>query len=608
MAYITGEGRRQNILFPEQLDDYIREDNPVRIFDAFVDSLDMECLGVVRAVAAAEGRPGYDPRDMLKLYVYGYFNNLRSSRRLQRESGRNVELMWLINKLRPDFRTIADFRKDNKHALKAVFREFNRVCDQMGLYSKEYIAIDGSKFKGVNAKDRNFTRSKLDDRLERLEGQIEEYLRLLEKTDKEEGDERQFSREEIAEKVKSLKERKERYEGYEQTLEQTGEKQLSLTDSEARLMKFHEGYGVGYNVQTAVDAGSHLIADFVVTDHGTDHGLLESVAGGVKEAFGLERIEAVADKGYQDREDLMRCLEEGIIPHVFPAEGEDGFELETAYEGGEIGEEERRSGRPEDIKRCIRAGVIPVVYTGVIPEIEVVEKQEYVKAEGDTVASPGVPENEWAGEEEDTGVAGEAGGSERAQEEVREEGPTGEASGTAGFPAEEDLRSLAAEGYFMRDLERNLVYCPGGKILRAKSERKDGTVRYGNKLACKGCTRKCTASKYKEVDFAPGDTCIACKAWGQSGAEKQRKNRNGRRVSRKTKVVRLYFTVDRKKLEQRKCLSEHPFGTVKRALDSSYLLLKGKVKATAELSLTFTAYNMKRAISMLGARKLLAML
>jgi transposase len=343
-------------------------------------------------------------------------------------------------------------------------------------------------------------------------------------------------------------------------------------------MKFHEGYGVGYNVQTAVDAGSHLIADFVVTDHGTDHGLLESVAGGVKAAFGLERIEAVADKGSQDRDDLMRCLEGGIVPHVFPAEGEDGFELETAYEGREIGEEERKSGKAEDIKRCIRAGVIPEVYTGMITEIGVVEKQEYVKVERDTAGEP-----EW--------------------EEAREEAP-----GTAGFPAGEDLRVLAAEGYFVRDLERNLVYCPGGKILRAKSEKKGGTVRYCNKLACKGCTRKCTASKYKEADFAPGDTRIACKACGQNGEEKQRKNRNGPRVSRKVKVVRLYFKVDRKKLEQRKCLSEHPFGTVKRAMDSSYLLLKGKVKATAELSLTFMAYNMKRAISMLGARKLLAML
>jgi transposase len=182
-SYIIGADRQQKILFPESVEEYIEAENPVRLFDGFVEALDMSGCGFNRALPAREGRPGYDPRDMLKLYIYGYFNKIRSSRKLEKEAGRNVELMWLVGKLVPDFRSIADFRKDNKKALKEVFREFNRFCDGLGLYTKEYISIDGSKFKALNAKDRNFTLSKLDDRLKRLDEHIEEYMGQLDSSD-----------------------------------------------------------------------------------------------------------------------------------------------------------------------------------------------------------------------------------------------------------------------------------------------------------------------------------------------------------------------------------------------------------------------------------------
>ncbi len=368
MKYISGVDRRQMLLFPESLDEYISDDNPVKVFDAFVNTLDMEQCGFVRSMPAAEGRPGYDPRDLLKLYIYGYFNKIRSSRSLEKESHRNVEIMWLLKKLTPNFRTIADFRKDNKNALKNVFKEFNRLCDKMNLYSKEYISIDGSKFKAVNAKDRNFTLNKLDDRLKRLDNQIDEYLMLIDRVDREEKSERTFIKEEIEEKIERLKARKETYAGYRDEMEASGERQKSITDSEAKLMKMRNGYGVAYNIQTAVDAQSHLIAGFVVTNHPTDYGMIKEVANSVREDFGLENIEVVADKGYRDSKDLIDCLENGIIPNVFPTNNMIHIDLQTEYEDSEISEEKKASKNPKDIKECLRAGIIPDIYKDIVIE------------------------------------------------------------------------------------------------------------------------------------------------------------------------------------------------------------------------------------------------
>jgi transposase len=267
---------------------------------------------------------------------------------------------------------------------------------------------------------------------------------------------------------------------------------------------------------------------------------------------------------------MMNCLEAGIIPHVFPAKGSDGFDLETEYEEREIGEAQRNSRDAADIKDCLRAGVIPAVYQEVITKAEVVEKKIYVR---------------------DETVEGEAAIPEDAH-----------------IPDEDALLEKAREGYFIRDITKDVVYCPGGALLRAKSTKKHGEVRYCNKLACTHCKSRCTKSKYKEVDFKPGDTEVACAACGQDGKAKAVKKRTGGKRQKTVKVVRLHFKVDRKKLDNRKCLSEHPFGTVKRALDSAYLLLKGTEKVTGELSLTFMAYNIKRAISMLGAGGLLGAL
>jgi transposase len=277
MSYKKGEDRRQYTMVPDCIDDYVGADSPCRVFDVFINMLDMKKPGFDRSTPAVEGRPGYDPRDLLKLYVYGYYYGMRSSRKLERECKCNIEVMWLLNRLTPNFRTISDFRKDNKSALKSTFKAFNRKCLDLSLFSRSFISIDGSKFKACNSKDRNFTLSKLDDRISRLDIHMEEYLKEPDDCDAAETDGLCLSREELERRIAICRERREQYERYRTCMEENGLSQLSLTDPEAKLMKTGEGFGVCYNIQTGVDAGSHLISGFEVTDHPTDHGLVTPV-------------------------------------------------------------------------------------------------------------------------------------------------------------------------------------------------------------------------------------------------------------------------------------------------------------------------------------------
>ena len=565
MAYISGVNRDQMVLFPESLDEYIDENNSTRVIDAFVNQLDIESAGFLRYVPAKEGRPGYDPRDILKLYIYGYFNKIRSSRKLMAECKRNVEVMWLLNKLVPDFRTIADFRKDHPTALKCVFQSFVRLCDSMGLYAKDMVSIDGSKFKAVNSKDRNFTLGKLDDRIKWIDENISEYLSALEKNDKEEVDDAVFSKEQIEKKIQELKDRRELYNSYLKEMIAAGETQKSLTDPEARLMKFNGKFDVGYNVQTAVDSGKHLIADFVVTNHPMDSGLLCKVAESTRELLGVETIEAVADKGYRKPEDLQKCLEKGIVPNVYLPDDKYNYTFEMDYEASEITEEIKNSKKPEDIKKCLSAGIIPIVYDNINLTLEVVEKTVKEKPEeaGQNVAE--LPDN---------------------------------------------VEILLQAGYFVRDKEKDTVTCPMGFILRKISMNR-GNDRYYNKMACAECKNKCTKSKFQTVDFKPGQYKVKSRSrikkvipevdnTTKENAEPKEKQR-----TKKKTVVIMRFVPDGNKLKQRKCLSEHPFGTVKRWHDGSYLLLKGKKKATCELALSFLVYNLKRAINELGVQGIL---
>src|SRR5271155_5341082 len=259
--FVVGEDRRQGVLLPEFLDDWVSEENPVRAIEAFVDELDLAGLGFAGVEPAWTGRPGYHPSLLLKLYVYGYLNQIASSRRLEREAGRNVELMWLTGRLAPDFKTIADFRKDNGPAIRATCRRFVEMCRRLNLFAHAVAAIDGSKVKAVNARDKNFTRAKLRKRMEQVEASIERYLSALETADRQEGELAEAKSARLKDKIASLRDQMRKFKALEVAVDAAPDKQISLTDPDARSMATSgKGTGVvGYNVQAAVDTQHHLI-------------------------------------------------------------------------------------------------------------------------------------------------------------------------------------------------------------------------------------------------------------------------------------------------------------------------------------------------------------
>jgi len=313
--FIEGQDRSQVTLLPECLDDYIGEDNPVRVVDAFVDELDLEALGFEGATAAATGRPSYHPSVLLKLYVYGYLNRIQSSRRLEREAERNVELMWLTGRLAPDFKTIADFRHDNGVGIRNVCRRFVELCRELKLFSQAVVAVDGSKFKAVNARDRNFTPGKVQKRQEQIEESIKRYLDALDTADRTQAPaEFQAKAEHLQDKLRTMREQMRRMHGIEQQLKHEPDGQLSLTDPDARSMATSgRGSGiVGYNVQVAVDAKHHLIVAHEVTNSGSDRAQLAPMAAAAREAMGKKKLQAVADRGYYSAPQIKACDDAGI--------------------------------------------------------------------------------------------------------------------------------------------------------------------------------------------------------------------------------------------------------------------------------------------------------
>lgn len=317
MGYIEGQDRNQLILFPENLDDYIRDDNPVRVINEYIDQLDIQRLGFKRAIKPLLGRPSYNPRDLLKLYLYGYLNTIRSSRRLEHEAIRNVEVMWLLKKLTPDFKTIADFRKDNKKALKLVFRDFTKLCDQWNLFGKELVAVDGSKIRASNSKKNNYNIKKLDKHIKYIDEKIDKYLQELDKTDTVEACDKKPTVEEIREKLEELKNRKQKHEQYKNQLTQSGENEISTVDPDARLMcNNNNNVNVSYNLQTTVDSKHKLIVDFKITKNPNDISELDNMAIRAKKLFGGKDFEVLADKGYYKAEDLRKCVGRGITPYV----------------------------------------------------------------------------------------------------------------------------------------------------------------------------------------------------------------------------------------------------------------------------------------------------
>ena len=486
MNIIKGEDRDQITLFPDTKDNYISDDNPVRVIDAYIDSLDLKKLGFVNIEPNKVGAPMYPAKTMLKIYVYGYMNKIRSSRKLENETIRNVEMMWLTKKLTPDHKTISRFRQNNPNALKNVFKNFNRLISKLGLFGKELLAVDGSRFKAVNSKENNYNQKKIADRIQRLDQKINTYMESLDKNDEEESNvDKKFSAEEINQIIEGLNEQKKQYEDMAAKLEETEETQISTVDPDARRMSRKYGNtDVGYNIQTAVDSKYKMLAEFDVTNSITDYGHLSTTAEKAKELLEVESIKTTADKGYDSATDIAECLMNGIEPHVT---------------------------MDEDITICIEA-----------------ETDEREKI------------------------------------------------------------TTQSNGRIVYIKDRNIAICPMGKILYPSSfNKKKKEARFLNKKACNRCDSKCCKSKHKFFSKR-----MKQKDWSKSYNDQD------------LKIKQVTVKRDLSILKKRKAIVEHPFGTIKRAFDSGYCLTKGLNNVVGEFSLTFLAYNLKRAINILGSKQL----
>lgn len=568
MPYQKELNRKQ--VFFTCLEDLISEDSHARIIDCFIDSLDLKSMGFSKSVPAVEGRPSFSASNLLKLFLYGFRHSLNSSRKLEEACRINIEVKWLLKGLEPDFRTISNFRRDNIMHLKKVFFEFNRrllVTLETGFY-----AIDGTKIQANNSKKRNFTANKLDDKIAKLNEATVFYIKQVEEYDSIDNEldpNHKFTKAELEEKVEKYREKTELFLKKRKEMEEKGLTQISLTDSDSKLMNTRNGFSMSYNVQTAVDSKTHIIKDFKVTDRPSDFGLLSETIDRTKKEKADEIVEVVADKGYECSEDMVECLEKGVIPNVISKSKKQGYELETKYEASEIDENTIKSRKADDIKKCLRAAVIPEVYKDYISDIKVTEKKNLLKEDES-------PESEL---------------------------PVYKMS-------EQEMRERALKGYFVRDAERNIVYCPGGFTLRAKSFRRNGSVVYANRVACKKCplSNICnkTKSPFKEVEFSKDSLEKPCKGFIPK-SETISGNKTKRKLV-KTKVVKFIFKPDSEKMNKRKNIAEHPFGTIKRNLNGYYFLLRNKIKTTGEFALFSLSYNFKIALNMLGFNKMMAIM
>jgi len=359
--FVEGEDRKQGVLLPEYLDDYVSENNPARVIDVFVDELDLGSLGFEGVVPEATGRPGYHPGVLLKIYVYGYLNQIQSSRRLEREAQRNVEMMWLTGRLAPDFKTIADFRKDNGAAIRATCRRFIMLCRQLDLFAPAIVAIDGSRFKAVNTRDKNFTRASIQRRMAQVEASIDRYMSALETADRHEGDVAQAKTVRLRDKIASLKARMQALKTLEVAVHAAPDQQVSLTDPDARAMATNgKGTGiVGYNVQTAVDTTHHLIVAHEVTNIGHDRGQLSGMANKAKTEMGAEALDVLADRGYFSGEEILACEPIGVTPYV-PKPLTSGAKAD-----GRFGKQDFIYIPEEDVYRCPAGQRLPRHFTAV---------------------------------------------------------------------------------------------------------------------------------------------------------------------------------------------------------------------------------------------------
>ena len=482
--HVNGTHRDQTVVFPNTIDQYVEKENPIRFIDAFVDSLNQEKLGFKQSIPADTGRPSYNPSDLLKLYLYGYLNQVRSSRKLEKECHRNVEVMWLMKKLAPDHKTIADFRKENVDCIKGVFKEFVYLCRSLDLYGAQLVAIDGTKFKAVNSRSNNLNEKAVALRLKKTEEKIAEYLKEMDQNDTADSPEDESIKiDGLNEKIGKLEEEKQRYEQIQNQMKATGQREVSLVDPDSRLMRVDsQRLEVGYNIQTSVDAKRHLIVDFDVINNSTDHHQLVKDAMAAKQMLDVDQLDVVSDKGFYVEKDLRDCEAEGL--RVFMP--------------------------------------IPAV---VNPHMRF-----------------GVPEPEFY----------------------------------------TDL--------FAYDSVRDVYTCPAGWEMgfwKRSSKGKDVGGRLYRTRSCFFCSlrERCTRNKRGRIIY---------RSEYEGSVERLR--------------ARLESSEGKRNLRLRRMLVEHPFGTMKRAFNQGYLLLKGLRKVKGEVGFTMLAYNMRRAINILGVGLLIALL
>jgi transposase len=358
--FVEGTDREQSTLFPECLEDWIDENNPVRVIDVFVDELDLAELGFDGVAPETTGRPGYHPSVLLKLYIYGYLNRVQSSRRLEREALRNVEVMWLTGRLAPDHKTIADFRKDNGGAIRQVCARFIELCRAMGLLTEASVAIDGSKFKAVNNRDKNFTRAKMDRRMAQIEESVARYLQQLDTADRQEPSEAlQTKTSRLKDKIAKLKQQMQHLKELRVQMLAAPDQQISLTDPDARSMATSgRGSGVvGYNVQVAVETKHHLIVTHEVTNSGSDRAQLANMAKAAKAVLAVGKLDAVADRGYFSGEEILACDNAGVTV-TLPKPMTSGMMAR-----GRFGKQDFRYVADEDVYICPAGETLPYRYT-----------------------------------------------------------------------------------------------------------------------------------------------------------------------------------------------------------------------------------------------------
>lgn len=541
MRYVEGINRCLRELLPPSLEERIAANHPIRVIDAFVEGLDIESMDFEHAEPLSTGRPAYDPRDLLKLYLYGYTNRVRSSRRLMRECERNLEVMWLLNSLTPDFRTISDFHKDNRKAMKAVFHAFVEILAEMKLVGGEQFAVDGTKIRAGNSMKRSFTPEVVDKKLAYIKDQIERleaYLSDMDSYDtREETLHLEIPKERMPDKLQELRERAKKYDGYKERFA-AGEKQILETDPECRTLYSKDGLHPAYNVQSVVDTKSHLLVDFAITNANTDQNLLSVMGEKVKESLGLGCVQAIADKGYESREDIEKCVMNGIVPDV-------GFKYDKAervftldHIEAEITLAQRTSTESEDIQACLHAGVLPQCYEGTNIRVEVQRQSElscFLRHEGGRVTCP------------------------------------------MGKELFKHMDKKLGTVYGSREACRS---CPN----RCTASKETKTVFIGYHSNC------VPVWMYGNSEYAlqkpPPDAKIS--------PYNHTLDRKGRVKSQ----VKLTIRRDIAKQQIRKETVEHPFGTLKWYDGYHYFLCKGTEKVAAETALSYLSYDMRRAIRM----------